>query len=172
MVLEVQTVDFLEKWRIEMTAIPENTVTQKDLEEWYGLQDQLRRIKAAEILLRGKIFKGLFKNPVEGTNTLPLDGGWVIKAKRVINRDIDEASLQANVMEDPNTHMSRLTANGIHPQQLIRWKPELILKAYRLLSEEQVKIFDECLIIKDGSPALEIVLPASAKKDQTPVPEV
>ena len=147
-----------------MTTVPENEVTQKDLEAWYKLQENLRAVKAAEMLLRTKIFKGMFKEPVEGTNSIPLEGGWVLKGKRTINREIDGAALQANMAIDPATQMSRLSANGIHVEQLVKWVPELVTKTYRILSEEQVKIFDECLIIKDGSPALEIVLPAAAKK--------
>ena len=149
-----------------MTAIPENPVTQADLEEWYRLKEQLASVKASEMLLRQKIYKGLFKDPKEGTNSLPLgDAGWLIKAKRVINRDVDQAALQHSMAVDEATKMSRLSSNGIHVEQLIKWTPELVTKAYRLLTEEQVKIFDEVLIIKDGSPALEIVLPASAKKE-------
>lgn len=149
-----------------MTTIPENTVTQKDLRDWYSLQEQLKKIKAAEMLLRVKIYKGLFTEPKEGTNTLPLEGGWVLKGKRVINRDVDQAALQSYMAIDPATQMSVLSKNGIHVEQLIKWVPELQTKNYRLLTEEQVKIFDACLIIKDGSPALEITLPAAAKKAQ------
>ena len=149
-----------------MTAIPENTVTQEDLAEWYRLQEQLKKIKVAENLLRLKIFKGMIKDPKEGTNTVPLAEGWVLKGKHVINRDVDQAALSINTAVDPATKMSRLSANGIHVEQLIKWKPELITKTYRTLSAEQQKIFDECLIIKEGSPQLEIVLPASEKKKQ------
>jgi len=148
-----------------MTAVPENTVTQKDLEEWFKLQDQLKKIKASEMLLRTKIYKGLFVEPKEGTNSLPLAEGWVLKAKRTISRDIDQAALSVNSLVDPATQMSRLSANGIHPESLIKWKPELVLANYRTLTEEQQAIFNECLVIKDGSPALEIVLPAKNKKD-------
>lgn len=146
-----------------MTTIPENTVTPQDLAEWYRLKEELTRIKASEMLLRTKIYHALFKEPVEGTNTLPLNDGWVMKAKRVINRSIDQAALLVNSQEDPETHMSALTSHGINPASLVVWKPELVLKAYRELTEEQQKIFNECLVIKDGSPDLSIVLPASAK---------
>lgn len=148
-----------------MTDIPENEVTQADLSEWYSLKDQLAKVKAAEMLLRLKIYKGLFKDPKEGTNSLPLAEGWVIKAKRVINRDIDIAALNVNAMVDPATNMSRLTSHGIHPEQLVKWKPELVTTAYRALTAEQMEIFNECLSIKDGSPSIEIVLPAKAKKE-------
>ena len=149
-----------------MTTIPENTVTQEDLSQWYQLQEQLKKLKAAEMLLRIKIFKGMIKDPKEGTNTVPLAEGWVLKGKHVINRDVDQAALAVNTAVDPATHMSRLSANGIHVEQLIKWKPELITKTYRTLTAEQQQIFDECLIIKEGSPQLEIILPASEKKKQ------
>ena len=149
-----------------MTTIPENTVTQEDLSQWYQLQEQLKKLKAAELLLRMKIFKGMIKDPKEGTNTVPLAEGWVLKGKHVINRDVDQAALTVNTAVDPATHMSRLSANGIHVEQLIKWKPELVTKNYRTLTAEQQKIFDECLIIKEGSPQLEIMLPASEKKKQ------
>ena len=149
-----------------MTSIPENTVTQEDLSQWYQFQEQLKKLKAAELLLRMKIFKGMIKDPKEGTNTVPLAEGWVLKGKYVINRDVDQAALTVNTAVDPATHMSRLSANGIHVEQLIKWKPELITKNYRTLTPEQQKIFDECLIIKEGSPQLEIMLPASEKKKQ------
>lgn len=143
-----------------MTAIPENEITAADMQEWYRLKEELTRVKAAEMLLRTKIYHALFKNPVEGTNTLPLQDGWVMKAKRVINRSIDLAALQINSQEDPDTHMSALTSHGINPQKLVAWKPELVLKEYRTLTEEQQKIFNECLVIKDGSPDLSISLSA------------
>ena len=55
-----------------MTQVPENEVSQADINKWYELQAQLKSIKASEMLLRTKIYKGLFKDPVEGTNTIPL----------------------------------------------------------------------------------------------------
>lgn len=149
---------------MEMALIPENTVTQADLTEWYRLQEELKRIKASEMLLRIKIYKGLFYEPVEGTNSLPLEGGWVIKAKRTIQRDIDLAALTVNATLNPDTNTSRLSEAGIVPESLVTWKPSLVLKAYKLLTAEQMEIFNECLVIKDGSPAIEIVLPAKAAK--------
>jgi len=149
-----------------MTQVPENEVTQADINKWYELQAQLKSIKASEMLLRTKIYKGLFKDPKEGTNTIPLNQGWVLKAKHVINRDVDQASLTACSQIDEATQMSRFSSNGIHTEKLIKWKPELVTKEYRLLTDEQRQIFDECLIIKPGSPSLEIVLPAAARAAQ------
>lgn len=139
-----------------MTQIPPNTVTQTDLNEWDALQKQLSALKSAEMLLRMKIFKGLFLNPVEGTNTLPLgDEGWVIKAKYPINRKPDVALLTARAAE--------LRAAGIPLDSVIRTIPELATGEYRKLTEEQRNLLDQVMEVKPGSPALEIVLPKRAQ---------
>lgn len=139
-----------------MTAIPVNAVTQEDLNAWSQMQQQLSALKSAEMLLRIKIFKGLFPAPVEGTNSVPLgDEGWVIKAKYPITRKPDIALLTARAQE--------LRAAGIPLDTVIRTVPELATGEYRKLTEEQRKMLDEVMDVKPGSPALEIMLPKRAK---------
>lgn len=139
-----------------MTSIPANTVSQEDLAEWYRLQEELKKIKASEMLLRQKIFAAYFPSPKEGTNDAPLDDGYVLKGKHTINREVDPGALGA--LKD------KLLEAGIKADALVQYKPSLVLKEYRTLTEEQRQLFDQCLIVKPGSPALEIVLPAKAKK--------
>lgn len=139
-----------------MTSIPNNAVSQEDLAEWYRLQDELKRIKASEMLLRQKIFGAYFPSPQEGTNSAPLADGWVLKGKHTINREIDPGALGA--MKE------QFAEAGISADSLVQYKPSLVLKEYRTLTEEQRQLFDRALIVKPGSPALEIVLPAKAKK--------
>lgn len=139
-----------------MVEIPDNPVTQSDLEQWYAIQEQLSKLKKSEMLLRMKIFKGLFPCAEEGTNNHSLGDGYVLKAKVPVNRDVDQAALTVN--------RERFQQNGINPDSLINWKPSLSVSAYRELTAEQRQMFDECLIIKPGTPSLEIVLPARAKK--------
>lgn len=141
-----------------MSAIPANAVTQEDLNAWSQLQKQLGDLKSAEMLLRTKIFKGLFPNPVEGTNSVPLGTeGWVIKAKYQINRKPDVALLTARAPE--------LRAAGIVLEDVIRTIPELATGEYRKLTDEQRHLLDQVMEVKPGSPALEIVLPKRAKVD-------
>lgn len=141
-----------------MSAIPANAVTQEDLNAWSQLQKQLGDLKSAEMLLRTKIFKGLFPNPVEGTNSVPLGTeGWVIKAKYPINRKPDVALLTARAPE--------LRAAGIVLEDVIRTIPELATGEYRKLTDEQRHLLDQVMEVKPGSPALEIVLPKRAKVD-------
>lgn len=139
-----------------MVQIPANAVTQEDLNSWSEMQQKLSALKSAEMLLRIKIFKGLFPSPVEGTNSVPLGTeGWVIKAKYPINRKPDVALLTARAPE--------LRAAGIVLEDVIRTIPELSTTEYRKLTEEQQKLLDQVMEVKPGSPALEIVLPKRAK---------
>jgi hypothetical protein len=48
---------------------------------------------------------------------------------------------------------------GIRADDLVTWKPELKIGAYRELTEEQRLVFDACLEIRDGSPSLSMVEP-------------
>lgn len=141
-----------------MTQIPANAVTQEDLNAWSEMQKQLGALKSAEMLLRTKIFKGLFPNPVEGTNSVPLGTeGWQIKAKYPINRKPDVALLTARAQE--------LREAGIPLDSVIRAVPELATGEYRKLTDEQRHLLDQVMEIKPGSPALEIVLPKRAKAE-------
>lgn len=132
-------------------AMPAPVVTQEDMNLWYKLQDELSKIKAAELELRKKIFAGKFINPTEGTNTVPLSDGWVLKGQYKIDRKVDEALL---VTLEPI-----LKQNKIPVKELINYKPELALRNYRDLSDEQQAIFDQVLVIKVGTPSMEIVKP-------------
>ncbi len=137
-----------------MSQIPANEVSQKDLEEWYKVQEELSALKSREILLRNKIFKGLFTDPKEGTNTHTLSDGYAIKGQHVINRSVDVASL-TNMREE-------LDKAKVPVESLIKYKPELAVAEYRKLNDEQRAMFDAVLIIKPGTPQLEIVKPKRA----------
>ena len=138
-----------------MTAIPVNTATQEDLTLWHAMQSQLSALKAQEALLRSKIFKSFFPNPIEGTNTAPLAEGWVIKATYPITRKPDAALLVSMGPE--------LRAAGIRMDEVIRYKPEVAITEYKKLTEEQRHLMDRVLEIKPGSPQMEIMLPKRAK---------
>lgn len=138
-----------------MVNIPENQVTQQDMERWYTVQEQLSKLKNEEQLLRKKIFAGMFHDPVEGTNSVDLADGFVLKGKRVINRAVDDAAFKASIEE--------LAKSGIPTDQIVKYKPELVTSAYRKLTAEQMHLMDTVLIIKDGMPGLEIVKPKRVK---------
>lgn len=151
-------------------AIPEDVVTPEQLAEWYEVQQELSRLKQKESLMRSRIYKFFFKEPKEGTNKVPLNDGTgaELKAQRVIDRKVDPGTLDA-LREAQRVNWGEGHQPGTLPNvpklaldKLVKWKPELSVKDYRELSEEERIYFDQCLIIKDGSPQLEIVIPKRA----------
>lgn len=142
-----------------MSNIPEVEVTMKDLIEWDKAKRELALIKSKEMMLRQRIYKHFFPIANEGTNKVDLNEGWVLKAQRVIDRKVDLGILQAMATEG-----GAFQKAGIVAPQYIDWEPKLKVREYRTLSEEQRHVFDQALIIKDGSPQMEIVLPAKARK--------
>jgi hypothetical protein len=122
---------------------------------WFNKQKELRKVKAEEMEQRKLLYAHFFPNPEEGTNTAPLDGEWVIKGGRKISREIDPGELQARG--------EALAAAGLPLVNLVEWKPSLKLKEYRNLTDEQRTLFDFVLLIKDGSPSLEVAIPAKAR---------
>lgn len=138
-------------------------VTMEDLVEWDKLVRKLAEVKAAEMELRTRIAKTYFKNAKEGTNDHNLGAGWLLKMQRKIDRKVDIGNLQA--MSAPD---QLFWQNGINANELIEWEPKLKVKPYRALPEEKRKIFDQCLIIKDGAPQMSITLPARAAAKRAP----
>lgn len=144
-----------------MVEIPENQVTETDLAEWYKLTVDLAALKAKEALLRPRIYRHFFPNPVEGTNTFVLPDKYQLKAVRKIDRKVDEASMFAFKAPQPEKNISKFEEAEINADELFKTKFELVTSSYRKLSDEQRKIVDQVLIIKDGSPQLDITPPST-----------
>lgn len=139
-----------------MTQLPSNAATQETLHEWYKVQQDLKALKIKEHMLRIRIFSTFFPEPKEGSsNKYSLDDGFTLMAKHNIVRTID---MEALTVMEPEFRLY-----SIDVAELIKWKPELSLKAYRELSGEKLNLFDNCIISKPGSPSLEIIPPR--KKD-------
>lgn len=141
-----------------MDETPDNPVTQAVLSTWYKMAQELKKLKTKEILLRKEIFYNAFPKPHEGTNNYDLDDGYVLKGRYSLERSIDEGAF--------NALKEKLREEKINPDVLVQYKPSLVKKEYNKLTEEQKQLFDQCLIVKPGSPSLEIVLPAKAKAKQ------
>lgn len=122
--------------------------TEADIAEWYTTKQELQRIQAKERALRDKIIKTYFAAPVEGTNKVDITGA-VMKMTYKIDRKIDLPML--------NGIMSTLVQNGIPIDQLVENKPTLKVAAWRKLSDEHARIFNQCVESKPGSPSLEVV---------------
>ena len=140
-----------------MALIPEREVTLEHLKEWYEIKQQLDELKNKEVVMRQFITAGLFPEPTEGTNTVPLNDGTgaVAKMTHVINRKVDEEQydeLEKSLQTDNNLPRLDLA-------KLVRWKPEVSIKEYRTLTDEERHLFDQALVIKPGMPGLDIMIP-------------
>ena len=101
-----------------------------------------------------EIFNSVFTEPKEGVNRVDIANGWKLKADYKYYRNIDEAALPAILKQLPEGSADRL----------VKYKPELKVRDYKALTEEQRKIFDEALVIKPGTPSLSIESPKQKGK--------
>ena len=136
-----------------MVTIPVNPVSPQDLIEWDTVKKELNRIKAAEMLLRKKIFGGMFPQALDGEGTFyqPLENGFRLKAIAKLDRSVDIAHF--------NAMREQFAALQINADSLIKYTPELVIRTYRELTDEQRTLVDCALTIKPGAPSLEIVAP-------------
>lgn len=119
------------------------------------LNQQIAALKEEELALRKEIFEACFENPVEGTNSFNLNGGYVVKFTHKINRTLDMAALP--------TVRELLTEANVNVDDLIRMKPELSVTTYKKLPDSARQIMDMAITSKPGTPSYEIVLPKRVK---------
>lgn len=144
-----------------------------DLTEWYLLDRQLKEIKEKEMTLRKKICSEYFAKAVEGANTYVLENNAALKSVLPIHRAVDEAgfatlkllttadcspTLFGHKLTPPKLTEKIVTFLDIRLDDLVNWTPELKVSEYRKLNDVQREIFDNCLLIKPGTPSLEILV--------------
>lgn len=137
-----------------------------DLQDWSICKAQLAVLKNREADLRKKLFNVAFPSPVEGTNRIELPHGWKLKGTYKIQRDVDEATL--------DSMRAKIVEANVVVDEVVNWKPSLSGTAYKNLTAEQKLVFDRCLIIKPGSPTLDLEPPKGSKSpdEQSPVNQV
>ena len=144
-----------------MTQLPK--INTNDIARWYKVQAQLAKIKSEEAMLRARIFEGIFTDPHEGVNNFELNDGTgaVLKGTYVVNRSVDIGELEAfdKAMRQPDTNLPKLNL-----RKLVEWKPSLVIKEYRALTDEERRAFDHCLVIKPGSPQMKVEIPKRASR--------
>lgn len=142
-----------------MVELPGNQMDEatliKLLGDWYKMNDELKRLRAKEMALRQTLFAHYFPVPEEGTNSYELPDGWVLKGKHTINRTIDLGALVAL--------QPQFKERGLSVDKLVESKPSLVKREYNKLTAEERHLFDQALVVKPGSPALEVVLPKRGK---------
>lgn len=141
-----------------MVEIPPQPVDEATVTAWFNAVKALNEAKSLEMLLRKRIFGFHFPNAEEGTNSIDMPygpPGYEMVGTRKVERKVEIAIAKAM---DEQFQKAQLPIGD-----LIVYKPELSLKAYRKLEEDKSEegkarllLFDQCLIIKDGAPELKI----------------
>ena len=154
----------------QVPPAPPFDITAK-LMEWDAAKKALATAQAREILLRLEIFKHIFPDPKEGTNTFVLPSKWQVKGVYKINRSVDKVVLNTYRTIDPATGKTPLQLNNIS-DAIIKWTPDVNMTLYKELTKEQRQFFDNTLTIKEGTPGLSIEEPSKrgAKTAVTPPP--
>jgi hypothetical protein len=118
------------------------------IDEWADLKARADKLKDEENVLRRAIANTFFSDKEEGSATMKLGDGRSLGATFKINRTVSAEELQVLT---PAFHEVGIPVDG-----LIKWKPELVVSAYRKLTDAQRAEFDQVLTIKEGMPSLEI----------------
>jgi hypothetical protein len=132
----------------------------KLLAAWFAADKLMRQTKAEELRLRNLVGGLFFTKPKEGTNDAEVNDGTgaVVKLKQPITRNVlpeELAKLERTI--GTNNRRSAIVS------ECIKYKPELVLSAYRALTDEERAWLDGALEIKEGTFAIEVVIPKRKK---------
>lgn len=120
------------------------------VKERAGILQWLNDAKKREMEIRKMLVSHFFPVLQEGTNKVEKDG-YAVKVKHTITRKIDESALDSVMLQMPEAYREI----GV----LIGYKPALVLANYRNLDEDQLKVFDQALVISDDTaPQLEEIV--------------
>lgn len=134
-----------------------NTLT----EHWDQIKKKLDALKTEEALYRTAVFELRIEAPTEGVNRVALANGYHLKADYKFNYNLKN---KAGETEAALERIAKIGNEGTFiADRLVRWKPELSITEYRLLSPEMKKEIDAVLTITPGLPALEIEAPKAQK---------
>lgn len=133
----------------------------KLLQQWEQSKSDLEVAKLAEMDQRKLVVAFAFDpNKEKGTERIPLENGYELKAVKKINYNVNQ--------ETVNAVLDELEAQGDEAkfiaERVIKWKAELSVSEYNDLSDKYKAIIDKCVTTSDGAPTLEIVPPKGQKR--------
>jgi hypothetical protein len=120
---------------------------QAALIEYEDLGITAADIRTRRSALKKAIQETLFPAPKEGVNDR-IWGPWSAKLNYKLTREVDEAVF------DPLR--KDLTKYKVDPDALVGWNPKLMLRVYRDLNKQQLRIADQFITTKPGSHDLEV----------------
>lgn len=115
------------------------------VKETIAYEQEVRKLCAARF----------FPEVKEGTEYAALPAQWRLKRSLPFVRIVDVTVL-------PSVN-EKLLSIGVDPASVFRWKPEVDVRGYKSLTDEQRAIADVAITTKPGSLALELVAPKVKK---------
>ncbi len=142
---------------------PATLTPEQKLQRWLDAGKALAEAKAAEAEARLSVVDAFpFDEDIaEGTQRLPLAGGYQLKVVKKLNYKL---SNDDNVCDQALTKIEKLDAEGAFiAERLVKWSPSLSVSEYRDLPNRYREILDEVLTVTAGMPTLELIEPKGKK---------
>jgi hypothetical protein len=141
--------------------------TNKDalLTQWKEASELLAKIKVTEAELRKQVVEAFSHDAKPGhSGTENIDVGWGHKLKVVhkLNYKLDNANDCEKLDKVLDTIEKSMEGGNIIAERLVKWKPELSVSEYKLLSPENKARIDSVLTITDGTPEVTLIPPKGA----------
>ena len=137
---------------------------------WQQAKDVLETAKATEMSWRVYVVKRAFPDGNEGTNTLPLGGGYELKGVINYNYKLDKDTAKVWAIQN------RIAATGNRgsflADKFFSWKVDFLTTEYKKLLDEKdsgeakqiLDLINEVLTIDEAAPGLKIKEPKGSKK--------
>ncbi len=145
------------------------TIEQSRLiQNWQEAKVAAAQAVIRERELRTQVVAALFPDATLGTNNLDIGNNWKLKFVKSINYKLDTKDLDATTGEhntDRALNIIRSTGNDgpFIADRLVKWKPELSVAEYKMLSDTHKKIIDKGVTTSDALPEIELVSPPMVK---------
>lgn len=134
---------------------------------WHNAAAEAAKYSATENTLQKEIAAEFFDNPTEGTNTLDVGFGKVLKLDLRISRSVDTAQYEAMVKKLLENSNSDDPEHSVQVQELkdilakcVTFKPQVIVSGYKALSGDEKLLIADVIKESVGLPGLVLHTPA------------
>lgn len=143
-----------------------NSIQTRDqaIADWKATKAEFNRLQQLEREKRAALYKGLFPNNIDTTETIELGGGYLFKATGSLNYKL-AFSKKENGDAALNAVLDQIEKTGNEgaflAERLVTWEPSLAVGEYKKLAADSPikRLLDTVLTITPGSPTLELVEP-------------
>jgi hypothetical protein len=152
------------KKKAQAPVIKEDKFNVELLDRWQSVARHLELLKVEEIKLRlAWVERTASAEITKGTENIELPDGAVVKVVKKINYSWvrgKEEKLAYDAVDTALEEIEKTSVLGeLIAERLVRWKPELSLTEYALLSPEHKKIIDSVILTAPATPTIEVIPP-------------